>query len=198
MALYSTLIKRICVFGLILLGAMACNRKTVEVPEHIPTEEEKTKQHLEESFASFAAKLNLEDSADAKEYIVKHSRVSISLDKSIVYDLRQDGLSLLWLRFRHHDGDTWVLDGEMYGGLEFHGTLQPLTMMVKGPQYWEELSDIHVYDNGKEVATLGLEVYDMGYIAVFRFPDGTSYSITTVLLIEPLVDYLLKHVLSTE
>jgi hypothetical protein len=198
MSLNLTHLKRLSVIGLILLGALSCNKKQDVTPPHEPTEEELQKQHLEESFTSFAVKLNLEDSADAKEYIVKHSSVSMSLDGSILYDLRQDGVSLLWLKFWHHDKDTWRVDGDLYGGIEFHGTLQPLSMAISGPKYWEELSDIHVYDTGKDVATLGLEVYDLGYVPVFRFPDGTSYSITTVLLIEPLVDYLLNHVLSTE
>lgn len=198
MTSYSINLKRFGVFCLILLVALSCNKNPEDIPQHEPTEEELAKQHLEESFAAFAAKLDLEDSADAKEYLVKHSVVSVAMDKSIIYNLRQDGVSMIWLRFTHHDGDNWNLKGDMYGGIEFKGTLQPAVMYAKGPAYWEELSDIHVYDNGKDVATLGLEVYDLGYIPVLRFPDGTSYSLTTVVLIEPLMDYLLSHVLSTE
>jgi hypothetical protein len=197
MSILSTL-KRFGVICLILLAALACKKQQDEQPQHEPTEEELVKLHLEESFASFAAKLDLESSADAKEYIVKHSVVSLGLDRSVIYSLRQDSESLLWLRFRHVEGDNWLMEGDMYGGLEFRGSLQPLSMVIAGPKNWEHYSDIHVYDNGKDVATFGVEIYDLGYIPVFRFKDGTSYSITTVLLVEPLIDYLLKHVLSTE
>jgi hypothetical protein len=198
MSLIPTLLKRSGVLSLVLLGALACNKQQADVPQHEPTEEELVKMHVETSFTTFATKLDLESSADAKEYIVKNSVVSMGIDQSILYNLRQNGESMLWLRFRHLEGDKWQLDGDMYGGLEFHGILEPLSMLICGPKSWDKYWDIHVFDQGKDVATLGVEVYDLGYIPVFRFKDGTSYSITTVLLVEPLIDYLLNHVLSTE
>jgi hypothetical protein len=192
-------LKRIGISLLLLLVITACSEKQVEeVPKHELTEQEQKKQHLDESFSAFASMLNLEETADIKEYIVRHSVVSIGLDRSLIYDLRQDGLSLLWLKFRHLELDDWLVDGDLYGGIEVHGSLQPLNMLTDGPEKWDQYWDIHVFDNGEDVATLGLEVYDLGYIPVFRFPDGTSYSITTVLLIEPLIHFLLEHVLSTE
>ena len=184
---------------LALLVFAACSEKQdEEIPERELTEEEQKKQHLEESFSAFVQMLNLEEAANTKEYLVRHSVVSVGLDRSLIYDLRQDGQSLLWLKFRHLEMDNWLVDGDIYGGLEVHGSLQPLNMMQGGPAKWDQYWDIHVFDNGEDVATLGLEVYDLGYIPVFRFPDGTSYSITTVLLIEPLIQFLLEHVFSTE
>jgi hypothetical protein len=198
MTSFTTLLKRFGIISIVLLGALACNKKQEEPTQHEPTEEELVKLHLEASFSTFASKLDLESTADAKEYIVKNSVVSMGLDRSILYNLRQNGESMIWLKFRHVEGDNWQLDGDLYGGLEFHGTLHPLAMILAGTKNWEKYADIHVYDQGKDIATLGLEVYDLGYVAVFRFPDGTSYSITTVLLIEPLIDYLLEHVLSAQ
>ena len=192
-------LKRIGISLLSLLVIAACSKKQVEEePQHELTEQEQKKQHLEESFSTFASMLKLEETADVKEYFVRHSVVSIGLDRSLIYDLRQDGQSLLWLKFRHVEQDYWLVDGDLYGGLEVHGNLQPVAMMTDGPAKWDQYWDIHVFDRGEDVATLGLEVYDLGYIPVFRFPDGTSYSITTVLLIEPLIHFLLEHVLSTE
>ncbi len=198
MSSFATLLKRFGVICLILLAALACNKTQDEEPKHEPTEEELVKMHMEETFSAFAAKLDLESSADVKEYIVKHSVVSWGLDNSVIYSLRQDSVSMLWLRFRHVEGDNWLVEGDMYGGLAFRGSLQPLRMIIGGPKNWELYADIHVLDKGKDVATFGMEIYDLGYIPVLRFKDGTSYSITTVLLIEPLIDYLLQHVLSTE
>lgn len=198
MSSFSTFLKRFGVISVVLLGALACNKKQDEEPQHEPTEEEQVKLHLEASFSTFAAKLDLKSTADFKEYIVKNSVVSMGLDGSMIYNLRQDGESMLWLKFRCVEADKWRVDGDLYGGLEIHGTMDPLSMLIGGPQKWEAYSDIHVYDQGKDVAKLGLEVYDLGYILVFRFPDGTSYSLTTLLLIEPLIDYLLEHVVSTE
>ena len=184
---------------LVLLVLAACSEKPVEEdPTHGLTPQEQKKQHLEESFSAFVQVLDLEETADAREYIVKHSEVSMGLDRSIIYELRQDGLSLLLLRFRYLELDNWLVDGDIYGGLEVHGSLQPLQLIAGGLETWDQYTDIHVFDGGEDVAFLGLEVYDMGFIPVFRFPDGTSYSITTVILIEPLIDYLLENVLSTE
>lgn len=198
MSSFTTLLKRFGVISIVLLGALACNKQPEDPPQHEPTEEEQVKLHLEATFSTFATKLDLESSASIKEYIVKNSVISMGMDGSVLYNLRQNGESMLWLKLRYLDVDKWSLDGDLYGGLEFHGFLNPLSMLIGGPKHWEAYSDIHVYDQGKDVAKLGLEIYDLGYIAVFRFPDGTSYSITTVLLIEPLIDYLLEHVVSTE
>lgn len=192
-------LRKIGIAFLALFVLASCSQKQAEqVPTHELTEQEQKKQHLEESFSAFAQMIDLEEAADTREYLVKHSVVSIGLDRSIIYDLRQDGRSLLWLKFRHLEQDYWLVDGDLYGGLEVHGNLQLLEMVAGGPAKWDQYWDIHVFDNGEDVATLGLETYDLGYIPVFRFPDGTTYSITTVLLIEPLIDFLLEHVLSTE
>jgi len=197
--MYPCLLRKIGIPCLLLLGLGACTEKQVEeVPVHELTAQELKKQHLEESFSAFARMLDLEEAADTKEYIVRHSVVSIGLDRSVIYDLRQDGTSLLWLKFRHLEMDNWLVDGSLYGGLEVHGSLQPVKMIAGGPAKWDQYWDIHVFDNGEDVASLGVDAYDLGDILVFRFPDGTSYSITTVLLVEPLIHFLLEHVLSTE
>ncbi len=35
-------------------------------------------------------------------------------------------------------------------------------------------------------------------VPVFRFDDGTTYAVSGILLVEPLIEFLLKNVLSTE
>ena len=134
MSLIPTFLKRSGVFCLILLGALACNKKQDEEPQHVPTEEEQVKLHLEATFSTFAAKLDLKSTADFKEYIVKNSVVSMGLDGSILYNLRQNGESMLWLKFSCVEADKWRVDGDLYGGLELHGSMDPLSMLIGGPQ----------------------------------------------------------------
>ena len=183
---------------LILLGFLACSKQQEEVPEHELTEQELKKQHLDESFSALVDMVELEEGEEVKEYIVKHSVVSLGLDASVIYNLRQGSQSLVWLKFRYRGQGIWLVDGDLYGGIELHGSLNASEMSADYPDQWDKHWDIHVYDNGEDVAKLGLEVYDLGMIPVFRFPDGTSYSLSTLVLIEPLIDYLLEHVLSME
>ena len=178
------------------LCVLSCTEDPVVVPEHHLTEQERKKQHLDESFSAFASMIDLKDVEDAREFIRQNSEVSLGLDLSIVYTLRQDGETLVRLRFRMGSPLSFLVDGTLYGGLELHGSFQPF--IHSDPEHWEEYWDIHVFDNGEDVATLGVETLDQEIVPVLRFPDGTSYSLSTLLLIEPLVDYLLENVFSTE
>lgn len=184
---------------LLLLGAVACTPKAQEeVPKHDLTEQEQKKLQLEEAFSPLIQQINLDEAADIRQYITQHSSVSLGLDGAIIYTLHQDGQTLVRLSFLYQGMDNWKVDGNLYGGLEVHGSLHPLGMVTDRPKNWENHWDLHIYNNGEDVATLGMEVYEQKWVPVFRFPDGTSYSLSSVVLIEPLVDYLLEHVFSTE
>ena len=58
--------------------------------------------------------------------------------------------------------------------------------------------DILVYYDNEQLATLDLIWYEGTPTPVFNFDDGTSYAVTSMLLVDSLIDYLLKNVFSTE
>lgn len=191
-------IRNLALTCLLLLGFVACNKDQDVPPTHEMTEEEQKKQHVEDSFTVFAEAINMEDSTNAWDYLLNHSDISLGLNGSLIYSLNQDGVMLLWLKFRFMNPDRYKIDGTLHGGLALKGYIHPLSMILDTPGNRERHLDIHVIDNGEDVAKLGLEYYDGKLIPVFRFYDGTSYSVSTVILIAPLLDYLLKYVLSTE
>ena len=191
-------IKILTLACLVLPGFLACTKVQEEPATHEMTEQEQKKQHLEDSFSAFVQKIDLESSDNVWSYLLQHSSVALGLDGSIIYTLNQDREQLLRLKFRFQNPDLYKVDGNLYGGLALSGFIQPLSMILDCPDKRENHMDIHILDNGEDVAKLGLELYEKRLVPVFRFPDGTSYSVTTVILISPLLDYLLEYVLSTE
>lgn len=167
------------------LGALlvACKKTPVEVPKHPYTQEELVKAHLDESFSAFITALDLDSTVvkQPEKFILKNSSISTDwADRgAITYQLKRHGRAVLLVRY-------YVLSGEvlasLYGGIAIKGTIVP--------------SDLHVYDQDKEVAKLE---FDLGLAClVFRFPDGTAYALNSLLITDALVDFLIKNVLSTE
>lgn len=167
------------------LGALlvACKKTPVEVPKHPYTQEELVKAHLDESFSAFITALDLDSTVvkQPEKFILKNSSISTDwADRgAITYQLKRHGRAVLLVRY-------YVLSGEvlasLYGGIAIKGTIVP--------------SDLHVYDQDKEVAKLE---FDRGLSClVFRFPDGTAYALNSLLISEALIDFLIENVLSTE
>ena len=68
-----------------------------------------------------------------------------------------------------------------------------------GPQIKGDSRDsLDVYLDGEKLATLGIEWMDLYPLAVLRYPDGTSYALSSFLVTGALLDYLMNDVLSTE
>lgn len=175
---------------------VSCAKAQEELPVHELTPEEQEKQHLDQSFANFVALLDLDKiSSDPRDYILRHSDVSLGRDGSVIYRFTEKGITLITLQFRRGNG-LWKVEGRLYGGLGIQGVIDPV--LTPDWEKWEEKSLIYVYDNGVRVARLGLETYEGAPLPVLRFPDGTSYSLTSLLIVEPLVEFLLEYVLSTE
>lgn len=162
---------------------VACQKAPVEVQKHPYTEEELVKAHLDESFSAFITALDLDSTVvkQPEKFILENSSISTDwADRgAITYQLKRHGRAVLLVRY-------YVLSGEvlasLYGGIAIKGTIVP--------------SDLHVYDQDKEVAKLE---YDRGLSClVFRFPDGTAYALNSLLISEALIDFLIENVLSTE
>lgn len=167
------------------LGALlaACNKTPVEVVKHPYTEQERVKAHLDSCFAEFVTALDLDSTMvkHPERFLLLNSRIETDwLDRGIVlYQLSRHGRTVLRIQYRVQTGELWAL---LYGGIAIRGTMLPM--------------DLHVYDNGTDVAKLE---YDLRLPAlVFRFPDGTTYALSSLLISEALVDFLIEHVLSTE
>lgn len=209
---YFLIMKRLFYLCCCCLAVWACNQAEPSPKEHPFTEQELVKKHLDDSFAKFFESLDVESVEDWEAYVWQYSTVSIDLDGSVVYRFRKGDITQLSIRVRK-GASYWIMEAQLYGGIRMSGhlTAGQLELPEEFPPDWnwrilEQFWDIDVYDNYVWVAKLGMESYaytEAGKasnipVMVFRFPDGTSYAVTTVLLVEPLMDYLIKHVFSTE
>lgn len=171
----------ISVFAAVLV-MVACNREASPVPEHHYTEEELKKQKLADVIDIFFEKLDPASIENASDFVVQNSKVALAPDGSIVYRLRKDGTTLIYGTFLISKNQSKV-DIRLYGGAQIKG---------------DSLSSLSVYLNGERLAAMGIEWVDLYPLVVLRYPDGTSYALSSFLVTDALLDFLLNHVLSTE
>lgn len=195
--------RRVFLLIILALAVPGCTKEEpVQPKEHVLTPEEQVKQHLDDTFSEFVVALDPDTMEWTEDYILSHSTLDIELDGTFVYRFIRDNNVLLTVRL-NLIRENWKVEAKLLGGLEVKGYVKP----TLSPDWseWENNWDLDVYDQGTAVAKLGVEVFsryqaaeaDLQLVPVFRFPDGTSYSVTTLVLIEPLIDYLLENVLST-
>ena len=200
-SVYSRVMRRvlgIAALGAVLLGLTACNKQPAEETQdmHPFTEEELQKKQLDDAFTPFVEALELDQVEDIRKEIRANSKVRVRLDGGIVYQYNKNGKTLIDALYKRGQ-----FTADLYGGIRLQGQL--------GITGIEDLSDavtLDVYYGEERIAKLGFEVYEYSesgedhvqLVPVFRFDDGTSYAVTGLLLIEPLLDYLLENVLSTE
>lgn len=174
---------RIYIAAVIALGFLAgCVKQSVSegTDMHEFTQAELKKKQVDDAFASFFAALKLDTVHDPAQEVWKNSRVTIPMFGVVRYTYVKDGVTVIVL-----DARMGSFKADLYGGIHLEGD----NLMDGGTA---------VFINNQQVATIGYVVYDGILTPVFRFDDGTTYAITGVLLVEPLIDYLLKYVLSTE
>ena len=195
---------------LLLVLLSSCVKTSVpQQQEHPYSQDEQVKKHLDDAFTAFCQALpTIESRDEATNFILNNSWVLPGRNGTIRYWLQTPGsfsTTLLEIRL-----DITGLPGKasleasLLGGLKMAGIVYP-GRITSDPHDWESAMDIDVYDQGMAVAKLGVEVLEykeagveaLRPVVVFRFPDGTSYSVTSLLLIEPLIDFLLKYVLGT-
>ena len=174
----------------------ACKKTPPEpVPEHVLTPQEEKKQHLADSFDPFIQVLGVENIDNPQQFIQDYSTLEMGLDGKPVYRLEKDMVTLVKIIFSIRDGGVGF-DAYFYGGPYMSGVVRP-TLSTEWSE-WEENWDIDVYDGDEAVAKLGVELLDGTPVPVFRFPDGTSYTVASFLLTESLIDYLIENGLPTE
>lgn len=178
------------------LAAVACSKApTQEVPQHELTPIEQQKQHLADSYAPFIQALDVPNLGNPKDFIMEHSSLELGLDGKPVYRLEKDMLILLKMIFSIKEGGV-AFDAYFYGGPFMSGVVKP-TLSIEWED-WENNWDIDVYDGKEAVAKLGVELLGGNPEPVFRFPDGTSYAVTSVVFTESLIEYLIENGLPTE
>ena len=180
----------------------ACEKtSSVRSGVHPFNETELHKKSVEASFVTFCNAMQEGGAAtDPMADILAHSSVGLAPSGGILYTYRKNDRDLIRLTY----SSNGALELSLYGGIGMKGRIDgPLSADWDS---WEEKLDVDVYNGDEKVARLGMEVYEYTEsgeqvripVPVFRFPDGTSYAVSTLLLTEPLLDYLLANVFSTE
>lgn len=175
---------RVIIISLVVvLSALAgCNKapEPVGTDMHEFTQEELQKKRLDDAFTIFFRDFNFEDTENPSREIIRNSRITFPAPGILRYTYVSKDITLITM-----DVGTSGFSADLHGGIHLEG--------IGIGDYATK-----VFIDGKQVATLGLITYNNIPTPVFRFPDGTSYAVTGVLLVEPLIDFLLKNVFSTE
>lgn len=182
--------KFIIVALLAAFAAVGCDKNTepAEPELHEFTREELRKKKVDDAFTVFFQYLDLDAAADPWREVVNHSHIAFP--------------ELGLLRYTYVRGDLTLISMDVK--LNAFTARLYRDIRVEGEYPSEE--DPVVYIDGERVATLGFVWYeyrDSGKthrepVPVFCFDDGTTYAISGILLVEPLIDFLLKNVFSTE
>ena len=175
--------REIIISLVVALSALAgCNKapEPVGTDMHEFTPEELQKKRLDDAFTIFFKDFNFEGVENPTMEILLNSRITSPQPGILRYTYVSNGVTLITM-----DVGTSGFSADLHGGIHLEGI---------------GIGDnaTKVFIDGDQVATLGLITYNNIPTPVFRFPDGTSYAVTGVLLVEPLIDFLLKNVFSTE
>lgn len=165
------------VLSLLLVTALwGCDRAEDPQPaNHDYTEREADKVLLEEAFSAFIRDLNLQSKEEARAFIMHNGEVTIDDAGVLHFYLRDD--SMQWLDLALTPGTPPVLTLWLKGGLSVRGIPS------------------EVYVGEKRVAQLDIVRLNGYPVPVFRFPDGTTYSLTSLALITPFMDWIIKYAL---
>ena len=165
----------------VIAGLLSCDRATLPAPQHHLTKQEQQKQDVSDSLTPFFELLDLASIQDPVAFVQENSVVSMGMDGSIIYQLQKDGQNLIHATFSMQSGQFYVT-ARLCGGL-----------VIEGP-----VTELYVYLDGVKMAALELMQLDGKPLIVLRYPDQTTYALSSLLLNEALIEYLLENVLSTE
>ncbi len=162
-----------------------CQKQTVPEEDkgqdmHPFTEQELKKKQLDTAFSTFFEYLKPETVEDPWQEIIRNSRIYSPYLGVLRYKYIKDGVTLITV-----DLKTTSFTIDFLGGVHMERS-----GYTKG--------DILVYYDNEQLAKLDLIWYEGTPTPVFYFDDGTSYAVTSMLLVDSLIDYLLKNVFSTE
>ena len=165
------------------------NQEPAEPQLHEFTETELQKKKVDDAFTVFFRYLDPEAiSEEPYREIVRHSHITVPELGILRYAYVRGDLTLILM-----DVGLGRFTADLYGGI-----------CIKGEYPGEERPVVYI--DGERVATLGFVWYEYResgetereLVPVFCFDDGTTYAVSGVLLVEPLIEFLLKNVFSTE
>jgi hypothetical protein len=177
----------------LLAGILAagCEKdpEPAEPVSHEFTEVELRKMKVDDAFTVFFRYLDPEAiSENPYREVTRHSHINVLEEGVLRYTYVRGDLTLIRM-----DVELGTYTADLYGGIRLEG------------EYPSEEAPV-IYIDGERLATLDFVWYeyrDSGELhrqltPVFCFDDGTSYAVSGVLLVEPLIEFLLKNVFSTE
>ena len=203
-------------FGILLCLCLAlgagCRRQAAEPEEHPLSEEEQTKTRLDEVSTQMWEAMGLQSRDDLMPYLREHLRYERDgrIGPTLVLDSDAGEVIRVTLGL---SGLKLSLDAIMMNGsVVLTGTIR-LSAIPRGDEPLSQRliealdagTDVTVLEMGKAVGKLGFEaVHEWGAgedhweaVPVIRFPDGTSYSVSGLLLIRPLLELYLQNEVSS-
>lgn len=173
-----------------LLLMASCTKETVYegTDMHDYTQEELQKKKVDDAVATFLEAFKLETIEEPVLEVIANSKITLPAWGTIRYTYTKDDVVLITL-----DAKLNSFTADLYGGLHLEGK----SLFGEGTE---------VYLDGEKIATLDFVVLDYTeegkqnrqVMPVLRFEDGTSYSLSGFLLVDPLIDYLLANVFSAD
>lgn len=161
---------------LLAVPIWGCNRKDdPQPPAHEYTEKEADKVMLQNAFEAFIQALDLHTQEEVRSFIIHNTVVEFDEDGVLHVCLRDDVQK--WMDLSLKAGTPPSMELWMQGGLSVRGIPS------------------EVYVGEKRVAQLDIVRLNGYPVPVFRFPDGTTYSLTSLALITPFMDWIIKYAL---
>lgn len=200
--------KRIIYILALAVGLAACKKDPQPVEVYEPTPMEQTKQNLDSLGANMAKALGLSADDNLTEYILDNTKVSTKPIGTVTLTLDGKEGTVMRATFIKKLGKTKVeiaLVGDMLirgyvdiGKFLLH--LHPTQDDIYS-EALDEGMDLTLYYRDEAMATLGIEPYHQKEagedvwkpLPVFRFSDGTSYAVSSTVLVEQFIDYFLLN-----
>ncbi len=169
--------RKLVLYLLVVTALCGCSRTDDPQPaSHDYTEREADKVLLEEAFSTFIRELNLHSKEEARAFIIHNGEVTIDDAGVLHFYLRDD--SQQWMDLSLTPGTLPVVALWLKGGLSVRGIPS------------------EVYVDDKKVAQLDIVKLNGYPVPVFRFPDDTTYSLMTLALITPFMDWIVEYALA--
>ena len=192
--------------GMLLLP-FSCKKAEAVVEEHPFTETEQEKNSLDEVSTQVWESLGLEEGAEILPFLREHTRLIPSLSGLTIAVLSAEDEEVMRMKFGLGLGRI-RLSGSMLDRVELNGTVgldnfqrgeEPFSQRII--QAMDAGTDVAVHLDGKEIGRLGFEAIHENEagkdswtpVPVIRFKDGTSYSVSGLLLVAPLIEFFLRN-----